>query len=148
MNKGVIIILGVVGLGLLAAVASGGQAPPSPGPASPGLLNLKNPLKNTPVTPVVTPSTPATAMRDDLAAYGYKQSSMSLYRAFQASVGLTSDGYPGVNTMSALSTALLQQTGDGLPNSGYTMQALVLYPWVNNGVYDGVNAPTADEWNR
>ena len=45
----------------------------------------------------------AQAMYAALAAHGYCQSDVPIYRAFQTSMGLVADGYPGTNTINALS---------------------------------------------
>jgi hypothetical protein len=115
-------------------------SPPKPAPV-PGVI----PAPPVPVMPPVPPSpapvvqSAAAAMNTALSAHGYKQADMPLYMAFQRTAGLTVDGYPGPATMNALQTALTA--------IGMTMAPVKLYPWSSTGGYDGVNAPTAQEWS-
>jgi hypothetical protein len=80
----------------------------------------------------------AIAMNSALAAHGYKQVDMPLYKNFQAAAGLGVDGYPGSDTMYQLQTVL-----DPL---GVTPAPVKLYPWRATGGYDGINAPSSAEW--
>src|SRR5262249_46315397 len=50
----------------------------------------------------------------------------------------TADGYPGTNTMNALKSAL--------SDAGITMAPVTIYPWHAGPGYDGVNAPSIEEW--
>jgi hypothetical protein len=83
----------------------------------------------------------ALAMNNALAAHGYKQADMPLYKAFQAAYapGSTPDGFPGTGTMGELSSTL--------GGMGVTMASVKVYPWHSSGGYDGVNAPTQAEWS-
>ena len=115
-------------------------SPPKPVPP-PGV----NPAPPIPVQPPVPPSpapvvqSAAVAMNTALGTHGYKQTDMPLYMAFQRTAGLTTDGYPGPKTMGALQTALTAL--------GVTMAPVKIYPWLSSGGYDGVNAPTVQEWS-
>ncbi len=82
----------------------------------------------------------AVAMNNALAANGYRQSDQPLYRAFQSAAGTTSDGYPGTGTMGKLKSTL--------STMGMSLAAVPIYPWRSTGGYDGVNAPTAAQWNQ
>lgn len=81
----------------------------------------------------------AVAMNAALGAHGYKKADMPLYMAFQRAAGLTVDGLPGTNTMNKLATVLV--------GAGVNMANVKDYPWHSTGAYDGVNAPTAQDWN-
>ncbi len=80
----------------------------------------------------------AAAMNDALAAHGYKQTDMGLYKEFQRSMGIAADGYPGTGTMGRLAAVLASQ---GIP-----MAQVPIYPW-HAGAWDGKNAPTAASWS-
>lgn len=80
----------------------------------------------------------ATAMNSALNSHGYSVNDQPLYRAFQSASGLTVDGYPGINTMTALASVLASM--------GATIAPVKVYPWSGSGGYDGVNAPTQQEW--
>lgn len=134
---------------------------PSGQPANNNLLNvLPIPVPGvTPVTPVTpTPGSggiPATArqtaafnMAAAIQGNGYRQSDQAIYTAYQAAAGLTTDGFPGANTMNTLASDL-QGFGQAWPFvDGYTATTVVVYPWSSSGTYDGTNAPPAAEWNR
>jgi hypothetical protein len=79
----------------------------------------------------------ATAMNTALSVHGYKAADQPLYSAFQRSVGLKADGYPGTGTMSKLQSVLA--------SAGIPMANVKVYPW-RAGAYDGVNAPSQTEW--
>jgi peptidoglycan hydrolase-like protein with peptidoglycan-binding domain len=90
-------------------------------------------------TPV---QTAAVAMASALNAHGYKQADQGLYKAFQAAAGTTADGYPGTGTMGRLRTTLASV---GLP-----MPDVKIYVWKSmpgTSGYDGINAPTWQEWS-
>ena len=97
-----------------------------------------------PLTPsgAMTPAQQAAHnMNSALIAHGYKRVDMPIYGAFQRSVGLEADGYPGAGTMTALSRALVTM--------GERMASVQRYPWhakPGTSGYDGVNAPTWAEW--
>jgi peptidoglycan hydrolase-like protein with peptidoglycan-binding domain len=87
---------------------------------------------------------------------GYRLSDQATYQAFQTAAGLTADGFPGTNTMNALS-AQLQALGMSLGQliNGYTGQPVVVYQWLTtcstgtgDQCYNGTDAPTFAEWNR
>lgn len=80
----------------------------------------------------------AIAMNNALSARGYKQADQGLYRAFQSAANLNPDGFPGTGTMNALQATLA--------GAGITLASVKIYPWRSSGAYDGVNAPTAAEW--
>jgi len=80
----------------------------------------------------------ATAMNDALAAHGYKQTDMGLYKEFQRAMGIASDGYPGTGTMGRLAAVLA--------SAGIPMAQVPIYPW-HAGSWDGKNAPTAASWS-
>lgn len=80
----------------------------------------------------------ATAMNNALAAHGYRESDQGLYVAFQKDAGLTTDGFPGTNTMSALQTVLTAMS--------VVIAPVPIYPWLASGSYDGVNAPLLSQW--
>jgi murein L,D-transpeptidase YcbB/YkuD len=148
-------VAGLAGLGilLLAGVAYAAKSPPGPsGPTSPpGPAPL--PTRQPPVTP---PQVAAVAMATAIAQNGYRLSDQGLYRAFQSAAGLTADGFPGTNTMNALS-ATLGQLGMtlGQLNDGFTNRPVVVYAWLTtcstgtgDQCYNGSDAPTFAEWNR
>lgn len=74
---------------------------------------------------------------------GYRMIDMPVYKAFQASAGLTVDGYPGLHTMQALKTVL--QTKGVQQQDVY---AGPVYAFLKGPGFDGVNAPTAQAWAR
>ena len=80
----------------------------------------------------------AIAMNEALRLRGYKKSDMVHYQGFQGKAGLTADGYPGTITMLKLETVL--------KGGGQSLAPVKIYPWKAGGAYDGVNAPTAAEW--
>lgn len=80
----------------------------------------------------------ANTMNAALRVRGYKRSDMIHYQDFQKRAGLAADGYPGTVTMLKLETILKGQ--------GQTLAPVKIYPWKAGGAYDGVNAPTAAEW--
>jgi hypothetical protein len=84
----------------------------------------------------------ALAMSAALEANGYRQTDQPVYKAFQryAMGAANPDGFPGTKTMAALYAAL-----DEL---GQVKPPVKVYPWLSSGGYDGVNAPSASEWNR
>jgi len=81
----------------------------------------------------------AVVMNEALKLRGYKKSDMVIYKGFQQKAGLAADGYPGTSTMLKLETVL--------KGGGQQMAPVRVYPWRATGAYDGVNAPTAAEWN-
>jgi murein L,D-transpeptidase YcbB/YkuD len=146
-------VAGLAGLGILLfagiALAAKSKGGPTPGPPGPAPLPTSKP-----------PSTPmqqaAAAMATAIAQNGYRKSDQGLYQAFQSAAGLTSDGFPGRNTMNALGVAL-QQLGMtlGQLKDGYTGQTAVVYAWLTtcstgtgDQCYNGTDAPTFAEWNR
>jgi peptidoglycan hydrolase-like protein with peptidoglycan-binding domain len=80
----------------------------------------------------------AVAMNVALAAHGYKSADMPLYMAFQRTAGLAVDGHPGKATMNKLAQILV--------GANVNMASVPTYPWLAAGAYDGVNAPTAQDW--
>lgn len=95
------------------------------------------------VADITDPQTQADAaqMNDALIAHGYKESDMPIYAAFQEDAGLTTDGFPGPQTMKEL--------GDVLFAMHVEMANVPIYPWVSKpgtSGYDGINAPTLAEW--
>lgn len=126
--------------------------PPTPSPHSPpppakvpSILGGKVPVKSltaqAPSAPIDNTSQQmaAVAMNTALESHGYKKADMPLYMAFQRAAGLAVDGNPGTNTMNKL--------GQVLVGAGVNMANVHIYPWHSTGAYDGVNAPTAQEWN-
>lgn len=117
--------------------------PPKPSPHSPPIPNGP-PQPSVPVQPAIPPAplvtqqTAGVAMNAALSAQGYKKADMPIYMAFQRTAGLKMDGYPGTNTMGKLSTVLL--------SAGVPMAPVRVYPWFATGGYDGINAPTVQEW--
>jgi hypothetical protein len=81
----------------------------------------------------------ATAMNNALLAHGYRMSDQPLYMAFQTQEGLTADGFPGTNTMTALKDVLFTM--------GVEIAPVTVYPWLSSGGYDGTNAPPLSQWN-
>jgi hypothetical protein len=80
-------------------------------------------------------------MAGALNTHGYKRVDQGIYKAFQQSVALKADGYPGKGTMTALAHALAAM---GIP-----MPAVPIYPWYakpGTSGYDGKNAPTWADW--
>ena len=142
---GVVVVAAVAGLLLWTRKASAA----TPGtPAAPG-------------APVPTPTTPlgvqAAAMKADLMANGYKQSSQAnVYVPFQTAAGLDADGFPGATTMTALANAMASYGDNGYPfTDGYTGQPIIAYPWLTtcaagsgDACYNGSDAPTLAEWSR
>lgn len=127
-----------------------GQAPPMPAPVIP----VPVPAPVAPVVPLPIPGMPAVvpaaldpttataiAMNQALSMHGYNIADQPLYKAFQASQGMTPDGFPGLGTMGKLQQVL---AGAGVPFAG-----VPLYPWHSRpgmSGYDGVNAPTWAQW--
>jgi peptidoglycan hydrolase-like protein with peptidoglycan-binding domain len=100
-----------------------------------------------PVGPAPSPAAPTTdpglvgsaiTMNEALKLRGYKKADMVLYQDFQKRAGLRVDGYPGAVTMLKLESVLKP--------AGQTIAPVKVYPWKAGGAYDGVNAPTATEW--
>jgi peptidoglycan hydrolase-like protein with peptidoglycan-binding domain len=80
----------------------------------------------------------AIAMNEALRYRGYKKIDMVHYQSFQQKAGLKADGYPGTMTMLKLETVLKA--------GGQSLAPVKIYPWKAGGAYDGVNAPTMNEW--
>jgi len=156
-----------VTFGLLAAAGIVGYEVWKKSSAANGGAPLSNVTPNVlpsqlpPGTPAVAPMNPTTGLPTDandlavlmvqsLTAHGYKACDQTLYRAFQTSVGLTSDGFPGTSTMTALDANIAAQSGQPAGNligpSG-TVLSIPVYTWASTGAYDGVNAPLASDWN-
>lgn len=89
-----------------------------------------------PADPTVI-TTAATAMNTAIGTHGYKLADQPLYMAFQRVAGLKADGLPGPSTMTKLNS-VLQTAGIAAAN-------VKVYPWGPSG-YDGINAPTMQEW--
>lgn len=94
-----------------------------------------------------TPSTstnPAIVMNNAIAANGFRMVDQPIYEAFQATAGLTQDGFPGPETIAALKTAL-QALGQTLTPNALNPATNQAYPWLP-GNYDGTNAPPQSQW--
>lgn len=123
----------------------GAAAVPAPAPA-PAPAASATPAPAPAATPAPAPAVTggssaqiaaATAMNTALSVHGYKAADQPLYMAFQRSVGLKADGFPGTGTMSKLQSVLA--------SAGIPMANVKVYPW-RAGAYDGVNAPSQTEW--
>jgi len=137
-------------LGGVTVPAGCGAGAAQPAPAAPSTPAAPVPMPEPTVTPAPTPAptassaysgaqiAAATAMNSALSAHGYKQADQGLYAAFQRSMGITADGYPGTGTMGKLKAVLA--------SAGIPMAAVPVYPW-RAGAYDGVNAPTQSSWS-
>lgn len=160
-----LLLIGVVALAFIAA--SGGahaQPAPAPHPAGPGLppgVPSHAPADGgqTAPTPGITPGTifgqqgqgiptsPRQAaaiemIRELNRVQGFREYDQPIYKAYQHQAGLTADGFPGTHTMNSLftdATAL-----------GVAPPSVPVYAWKAKtdtlADYDGINAPTADEW--
>lgn len=161
-----LLLLGIVALAFIAA--SGGSAragTPAPRPAGPGLPPPPVPSHapadggQTAPTPGITPGTifgqqgqgiPTTPrqaaaiemIRELNRVQGFRLYDQPLYKAYQHQAGLTADGFPGTHTMNSLFTDAAAM-GVAPPN-------VPVYVWKARtdtmADYDGINAPTADEW--
>jgi hypothetical protein len=120
------------------------HSPPAPAP-TPSILGGTSPVKPMGPQPASAPvdnsiqQVTAVAMNTALASHGYKKADMPLYMAFQRAAGLAVDGLPGRNTMNKLGQVLI--------GANVSMAQVPLYDWHSTGAYDGVNAPTAQDWN-
>ena len=136
----------------------GGYQPSGGGGGGQTPANVIPPHKESPYSPP-TPATPqppippqpavdpgptdarrqaAINMNTALSAHGYKKADMPLYMAYQRLAGLTADGYPGQKTMQSLTIDLTA--------AGQSLAPVHVYTWSSSGGYDGVNAPTVQEW--
>jgi peptidoglycan hydrolase-like protein with peptidoglycan-binding domain len=117
-----------------------GQALPTTPPPPPPPVVPPPPFTN-----ASAPSDPATttavAMNSALLDHGYNRADQPLYRAFQAAVGLTADGYPGRGTMGKLAAVL--------GTASVPMAPVQVFPWhtrPGTSGYDGTNAPAWAQW--
>jgi peptidoglycan hydrolase-like protein with peptidoglycan-binding domain len=125
---------GVIAAILLLKEKSANAAPNSlpPGPSGPQ-----------PTTPI---QVAAQAMAQALQTNGYRMTDQPIYKAFQSAAGLTQDGFPGTNTMTALGNSL-KSYGAAYPfTDGATGQTIVVYSWPASGSYGDGNHPPTSEW--
>jgi len=109
--------------------------PPAPAPTPVGPQPAPTPVVvQTPVQAA------AVAMTNALNAHGYKLADQPLYKQFQTLAKTTADGFPGTGTM-ALLKSVLSSMSPPLP-----MPNVPIYPWKAAPGYDGVNAPTLQQW--
>lgn len=119
---------GVIGL-LLWKSRSASAAPNvlPPAPSGPTLTPLQQAAVNT---------------NNSMAADGYSAADVPVYKAMQATAGLTQDGWPGQNTYNAVVAALASISPPVAPSSNWNPA----YTFSPTYGFDGVHSPTVAQW--